>query len=117
MPMKHRRKAGGEAATEFEAYEASRVPPETVEIWRLARRLSREPEKGKPYGVLTYKALEVLRALLWAFHAGQAPTYETIAHEAACSRDTIAKAIRALRSAGILAASAPLRLAGDTKKT
>ena len=88
--------------------EDDHVPADAVEIWRLARRLSSEREKGR---VLTAKALDVLRVLLWAFHAGRIPDYETIGYEGGCSRATVVLAIKALKSAGILAASAPLRLA------
>jgi hypothetical protein len=91
-----------------EIEEEEEIPPGAVEIWRLARRLSGEREEGR---VLTAKALDVLRVLLWAFHAGRIPDFATIGHEAGCSRATTALAIKALKSAGILAASAPLRLA------
>jgi hypothetical protein len=84
------------------------VPADAVEIWRLAKRLSGEREKGK---VLTAKTLDVLRVLLWTFHAGRIPDYETIGYETGCSRATTALAIKALKSAGILAASTPLHLA------
>lgn len=95
-----------EAGDEIE--EEDEIPPDAVEIWRLARRLSGEREKGR---VLPTKALDVLNVLLWAFHNGEIPDYETIGRETGCSRATTALAIRALQSAGILAASAPLRLA------
>jgi hypothetical protein len=97
-----------EAGDEIEEEEIYEVPADAVEIWRSAKRLSGEGERGR---VLTAKALDVLRVLLWAFHAGRIPDYETIGYEAGCSRATTTLAIKALKSAGILAASMPLRLA------
>jgi hypothetical protein len=85
--------AGDEIEEEEE--EIYEVPPDAVEIWRLARRLSGERENGK---VLTAKALAVLRVLLWAFHNGEIPDYETIGYEAGCSRATTALAIKAPRA-------------------
>ena len=89
---------------EEQIYEDSRVPPDAVEIWRLARRQARELKWKR-------KTLDVLSVLLWAFYNGGIPDYETIGYEACCARSTVFEAIKALRSAGILAPSAPLRLA------
>ena len=77
-----------------------------VRIMHWARCLSRRTEKGRAYGVVTAKALAVLEALLWAFHNAKSglcfPSYEKIAEAAACARSTVAEAIKALESAGIL---------------
>jgi Helix-turn-helix domain len=51
-------------------------------------------------------ALDVLGALLWAFHNARSgvcfPSYETIAGKAGCARSTVAEAIKALEFAGVL---------------
>ena len=77
-----------------------------VRIMHLARCLKRRTEKGKHYGRLTGKFVDVLHAMLWLIHdarSGQCnPSYETIADKAGCCRDTVYEAIRALESAGIL---------------
>ena len=92
---------------EEEIYLDSRVPPDAVEIWRVASRQDRELKWKR-------KTLDVLSVLLWAFHNGEIPNYETIGYEACCARSTVFEAIKALRSAGILTPSAPLRLAAGT---
>ena len=49
-------------------------------IMTLARALTRRTEKGKAYGAITAKFLDVLEALLWGFHNAQSglcfPSYE-----------------------------------------
>jgi hypothetical protein len=51
-------------------------------------------------------ALDVLGALLWAFHNARTgccfPSYERIAERAGCARSTVAEAIKALEGAGVL---------------
>ena len=75
-------------------------------IMRRAEQLNVPTEPGKHYGLLTNKALLVLKALLWGFHnAGDGrcfPSYEAIAEKARCARSTVAEAIKALEDAGIL---------------
>jgi hypothetical protein len=75
-------------------------------ITTLARALSHPTEKGKHYGVLTAKFLDVLEALLWGFHNARSglcfPSYETIAKRAHVHRDTVYEAIHALEASGIL---------------
>ena len=77
-----------------------------VRIMHLARALSRRTEKGRAYGFVTAKALAVLEALLWVFHNARSglcfPSYEKIAERAGCARSTVAEAIKALETAGIL---------------
>jgi hypothetical protein len=72
----------------------------------LARALKRPTEKGKHYGRITAKALDVLYALLWRFHNAATgkcfPSYESIAEAAGCNRDTVYEAIRMLERVGIL---------------
>jgi hypothetical protein len=77
-----------------------------VRVATLARVLSHPTEKGKHYGVITAKFIEVLKALLWGFHNATTgrcfPSYEAIAEKAHCNRDTVYQAIHALERAGIL---------------
>jgi Helix-turn-helix domain len=77
-----------------------------VRIMHWARCLSRRIEKGRAYGVVTAKALAVLEALLWAFHNARSglcfPSYEKIAEAAGCARSSIAGALKALESCGVL---------------
>ena len=77
-----------------------------VRVMHWARCLSRRTEKGRAYGVVTAKALAVLEALLWAFHNARSglcfPSYERIAEAAGCARSSIAGALKALESCGIL---------------
>jgi hypothetical protein len=67
-------------------------------------RLHRKP--GQRGGALGRAALDVLGALLWAFHnaksGGCFPSYERIAERAGCARSTVAEAIKALEWAGVL---------------
>jgi Helix-turn-helix domain len=71
-----------------------------------ARRMTRPTEARKHYGLITAKHLAVFRALLWKFHncvTGWCfPSYEKIADEAGCHRDTVHEAIVALEDAGLL---------------
>jgi hypothetical protein len=75
-------------------------------IATLARALMHPTEKGKHYGMVTAKAHEVLKTLLWVFHNVKTgwcfPSYEKIAEAAHCHRDTVAEAIAMLERAGIL---------------
>jgi hypothetical protein len=78
-----------------------------VRIQAYARawdRLHRQP--GQRGGALGRAALDVLSALLWAFHNARSgccfPSYERIAERAGCARSTVAEAIKALEWAGVL---------------
>jgi helix-turn-helix protein len=77
-----------------------------IRIMHWARCLSRRTEKGRAYGVVSAKALAVLEALLWGFHNGRSglcfPSYERIAEAAGCARSSVAEAIKALESCGVL---------------
>lgn len=72
----------------------------------LAHALRRATEAGRHYGRLTAKHIDVLDALLWAFHnAGSGkcyPAYERIAERAGTARSTVYEAIHALEAVGIL---------------
>jgi hypothetical protein len=67
-------------------------------------RQHRQP--GQRGGALGRAALDVLSALLWAFHNARSgccfPSYERIAEKAGCARSTVAGAIKALEWAGVL---------------
>ena len=67
-------------------------------------RLHRQP--GQRGGALGRAALDVLSALLWAFHNARSgrcfPSYERIADKAGVARSTVAEAIKALEFAGVL---------------
>jgi biotin operon repressor len=71
-----------------------------------ARKMTRPTAPGMHYGAITAKQLEVFRALIWKFHncvTGWCfPSYEKIAEEAGCHRDTVHQAIAALEAAGLL---------------
>jgi hypothetical protein len=75
-------------------------------IMHYARCLAREKAVGRQRGIVTRAALEVLQALLWAFHGARNglcfPSYERIAEAAQCARSTVYEAIRALEDAGLL---------------
>src|SRR5271165_4717769 len=77
-----------------------------VRIMTRARALKQRTEKGKHYGPLTAKCLDVLEALLWGFHNARSglcfPSLESIAEKAKCARSTVAEAIKALEDAGLL---------------
>jgi len=67
-------------------------------------RQHRQP--GQRGGALGRAALDVLGALLWAFHNARSgccfPSYERIAEKAGVARSTVAEAIKALEFAGVL---------------
>ena len=71
-----------------------------------ARALTHRTEKGKHYGQLTAKYLDVLEALLWSFHNAHSglcfPSYATIAERARCAPSTVGEAIKALEETGLL---------------
>jgi hypothetical protein len=82
---------------------------------KLRRKSQRGPHLGsspdaipscKVIGPITRAFLEVLEALLWGFHNARSgccfPSYETIAARAECARSTVAEALKALESAGVL---------------
>ena len=75
-------------------------------IMAYARPFTRRTEKGKHYGLLTAKYLDVLEALLWGFHNARSglcfPSLATIAKAADCAVSTVAEAIKALEAVGIL---------------
>ena len=77
-----------------------------IRIMTRATALSRPTEKGKHYGIITAKALDVLKALLWGFHNARSglcfPSYESIADAAHCARSTVGEHIKALEDAGLL---------------
>jgi hypothetical protein len=66
----------------------------------------RHKEPGQHIGPITRAAMDVLRALLWAFSNSRSgacfPSYERIAEAADCARSTVAAAIKALEFAGVL---------------
>ena len=75
-------------------------------IMAFARTFMHPTEKGKHWGKLTPKFLDVLWVLLFVFHNSKTglcfPSYETIAAAAKCSVDTVGVAIKALEALGIL---------------
>lgn len=77
-----------------------------VRLMHLARALKHKTEKGRHYGLLTGKFVDVLHAMLWLIHDGRSgqcnPSYDTIAAKAGCARSTVAEAIHALEHAGLL---------------
>jgi DNA-binding MarR family transcriptional regulator len=80
---------------------------EAVRLWHEARRLERHTrKKGKQNGVLGRASLSVLQALLFDFlnyASGKCfPAYEAIARKAGVSVRTVARAIKAMRAAGVL---------------
>ena len=62
--------------------------------------------EGQHQGPITWAFFRVLKALLWGFHNNRTgycfPSYESIAAEAKCCRDTVYEAIKALEASGIL---------------
>ena len=66
----------------------------------------RHRQPGQRGGALGRAALDVLGALLWAFHNARSgccfPSYERIAERAGVARSTVAEALRALEFAGVL---------------
>jgi hypothetical protein len=77
-----------------------------VRIITKARALSHRTVKGRAYGELTAKCLDVLEALLWTFHNSKTglcfPSLDRIAEAAGCARSTVAEAIKALEACGLL---------------
>ena len=77
-----------------------------LRVMTRARGLKQRTEKGKHYGLLTAKYMDVLEALLWSFHNARSglcfPSLEKIAEKAKCSRSTVCEAIKALESVGLL---------------
>lgn len=77
-----------------------------LRIMTRARALKQRTEKGKHYGLLTAKCLDVLEALLWSFHNARSglcfPSLEKIAEKAKVARSTVSMAIKALEDAGLL---------------
>jgi hypothetical protein len=71
-----------------------------------ARRMTRRTQRGKHYGLVTAKQFAVFRTLIWKFHncvTGWCfPSYEAIAEEVGCHRDTVHQAIAALEAVGLL---------------
>jgi hypothetical protein len=89
--------------------EGPRVPlnrEAKIRIAHLARALKHKTERGKHYGVLTGKFVDVLHAMLWLIHDGRSgqcnPSYATIADKAGCAMSTVCEAIKALELVGIL---------------
>ena len=77
-----------------------------MRIFTRARGLTHKTQKGKHYGAITAKYLRVLEVLLWTFHNCKTgycfPSQATIAKAARCTPSTVALAIIALESAGLL---------------
>jgi hypothetical protein len=77
-----------------------------IRIMHLARALKHKTERGKHYGMLTGKFVDVLHAMLWLIHDGRTgqcnPAYATIAAKAGCAASTVCEAIKALELSGIL---------------
>jgi len=77
-----------------------------VRIITKARALKHRTVKGRAYGELTAKCLDVLEALLWTFHNSKTglcfPSYAAIAEAAGCCEATAKAAVRALEAAGLL---------------
>ena len=74
-------------------------------IMTRARALTHRTEKGKHYGQLTAKYLDVLEALLLGFGGASGlcfPGYARIAEKARCAASTVGEAIKALEDAGLL---------------
>jgi hypothetical protein len=72
-------------------------------IMHLARALAR-PTEARP-GLLTGKAIAVLEALKWGFHAKAGfcfPSYERIAERAGCAVSTVGPAIASLEENGLM---------------
>jgi AraC-like DNA-binding protein len=75
-------------------------------IMTYARSFKRRRGKGRHYGQLTPKYLDVLEVLLWTFHNARTglcfPSLEKIAEAAGCARSTVAEALKALEATGVL---------------
>jgi hypothetical protein len=75
-------------------------------VMAYARPFTRRTEKGKHYGQLTPKCIDVLEALLWKFHNALSglcfPSLAKIAAAADCAPSTVAEALKALEATGVL---------------
>lgn len=75
-----------------------------IAVYARWYRRHHKGDPGKPQ--LTRVVMDVLRALLWAFHNEHTgalfPSYEAIAEEAMCARSMVAEAIDTLERASIL---------------
>lgn len=72
-------------------------------LMHRARQLAKPVQKGRHYGAITGKDVDVLAALAWIEHAGRCyPSYATIAKQAGCSRSHVAPALARLEAAGLL---------------
>ena len=76
-------------------------------IMVCVRAYNARTREGRQHtGPVTRAFMDVLRALLYAFHNGRDgrcfPSYERIAEAANCARSTVYEAIRALERAGVL---------------
>jgi AraC-like DNA-binding protein len=75
-------------------------------IMTYARSFKRRRGKGKHYGELTPKHLDVLEVLLWTFHNARTglcfPSLEKIAEAAGCAISTVSEALKALEAVGVL---------------
>lgn len=62
--------------------------------------------KGRAYGALSAKAIDVGRSILYGFHNADSgacfPSYEAIMEDANCARQTVRDAIVALETVGVL---------------
>ena len=77
---------------------------------------ARHRQPGQHTGPITRAFMEVLRALLFAFHNSKSgwcfPSYEKIMEAANCSRDTVREAIKVLELADVLTWAHRLRREG-----
>jgi len=77
-----------------------------LRIMTLGRALTFRTKKGKHYGWITAKQLDVLKALLWVFHNAKKgfcyPSLDKLAKAADCARSTACAAIKALEEAGLI---------------
>lgn len=68
--------------------------------------LKRRTERGKHYGVITAKAVDVALALIFGFHNERTglcfPSYEAIAEAAGCNRSYVADLLDMLERAGVI---------------
>jgi len=78
-----------------------------AKLMARARSFVKRTVKGKAYGRISAKALQVFWVLLYQFHNSAKgacfPSYEKIMAAAGCCRDTVANAITALESCGLVA--------------
>ncbi len=72
-------------------------------LMHRARTLAKPVQKGRHYGAITGKDVDVLAALAWIEREGRCyPSYATIAAQAGCSRSHVAPALARLEAAGLL---------------